>query len=82
MVSNFRVIPIRGLLTVDSEMASFLFYSLVEVVLVSFENSCDSRKIHCQTDEFQKKFHSKNRYFFVIHAISVSSVKCTVRGIH
>ena len=31
--------------------------------------------------EFQSKFHSKNRYRthrFVIHAISVLSVKCTV----
>ena len=30
MISNFSVIPFRWLLTVDSEMASFLFRSLAE----------------------------------------------------
>ena len=34
MASNFSVIPIRWLLTVDSEMAFFLFHSLAEGVLV------------------------------------------------
>ena len=37
--------------------------------------------MHCQTGEFQSKFHSKNRYrthHFVIHAISFFSVKFTV----
>ena len=36
---------------------------------------------HWQTGEFQSKFHSKNRYRthrFVIHAISVLSVKFTM----
>ena len=33
MISNFSVIPIRWLLTVDSEMAFFLFHSLSEGVL-------------------------------------------------
>ena len=50
-------------------------------MLVFFFNLCGSRKIHCQTGEFQSKFHSKNRYRthrFVIHAISVFSVKFTV----
>ena len=76
MASNFSVIPIRWLLTVDSEMAFFLFHSLAEGVL-----SCGSRKIHCQTGEFQSKFHLINRYRtdgFLVHAISVFSVKCTV----
>ena len=36
MASNFSVIPIRWLLTVDSEMAFFLFHSLPEGVLVFF----------------------------------------------
>ena len=81
MASNFRVIRIRWLLTVDSETAFFLFHSLAEGVLVFFHNSCGSRKIHCQTGEFQSKFRSKNQYRsnrFVIDAISVFSVKFTV----
>ena len=52
MASNFSGIPIRWLLTVDSEMA--------------FQTG---------------KFHLKNRYcthLFMIHAISVFSVKFTV----
>ena len=49
MISYFSVIPIRWLLTVDSEMASFLFRSLAEDLLVFFSNSCDSRKINCLT---------------------------------
>ena len=36
MASNFRVIPISWLLTVDPEMAFFLFHSLSEGVLVCF----------------------------------------------
>ena len=49
VIFNFSVIPIRWLLTVDSEMASFLFRSLAEDLLVFFSNSCDSRKINCLT---------------------------------
>ena len=41
VISNFSVIPIRWLLTVDSEMVSFLFRSLAEDLLVFFSNSCD-----------------------------------------
>ena len=86
MVYNFSVIPIRWLLTVDSEVAFFyLFLSFAESVLVFFFfNSSGSRKIHCQSGDFQSKFHSKNRYRthrFVIHAISVFSVKFTVEFI-
>ena len=36
MIANFSVIPIRWLLTVDSEMACFFFHSLAEDVLVFF----------------------------------------------
>ena len=36
MSFNFSVIPIRWLLTVDSEIAFFLFHSLAEGVLVFF----------------------------------------------
>ena len=36
VISNFSMIPIRWLLTVDSEMASFLFRSLAEDLLVFF----------------------------------------------
>ena len=36
LISNFSVIPIRCLLTVDSKMASFLFRSLAEDLLVFF----------------------------------------------
>ena len=72
MSSNFSEIPIRWLLTVDSEMTFFLFHSLAEDVFVLFQKSCDSRKNHCQTGEFHNKFRLKNRYRtrrFVIHAI-------------
>ena len=49
MASNFSVIPIRWLLTVDSKMAFFLFHSLVEgVCLFSF-----------QTRAVQEKFIAK-----------------------
>ena len=68
MISNFNVIPIHWLLTVDSEMASFLFRSLAEDLLVFFSNSCDSIG-----GEFDSRFRWKNRYHthpFVIHAIS------------
>ena len=41
VISNFSVIPIRWLLTVDSEIVSFLFHSLAEDLLVFFSNSCD-----------------------------------------
>ena len=57
--SNFSVIPIRWLLTVDSEMASFLFRSLAEDLFVFFSNSCDSRKINCLTGEFNSRFRWK-----------------------
>ena len=76
------MIPIRWLLTVDSEVAFFTFsFRSLKVCLFFFFNSSGSRKIHCQTSDFQNKFHSKNRYRthrFVIHAISVFSVKFTV----
>ena len=84
VISNFSVIPIRWLLTVDSEMASFLFRSLAEDLLVFFSNSCDSREINCLTDEFDSRFRWKNRYHthpFVIHAISRFSGEIN-RGIH
>ena len=74
MASNFSVIPIRWLLTVDSEMAFFLSILSLRVCLFFFKTHAVKKKIHCQTGEFQSKFHSKNRYRthgFVIHAISV-----------
>ena len=49
VISNFSMIPIAWLLTVDSEMAYFLFRSLAEDLLVFFSNSGDSRKINCLT---------------------------------
>ena len=49
MASNFSVIPIRWLLTVDSDMAFFPFHSLAEDVLFfSFK-----------TDAVQEKFLAK-----------------------
>ena len=87
MASNFSMIPITWLLTVDSEMAFFSFsirlLSLC-LMLVFFENSFGSRKNYCQTGELQSKFHWKNRcrtHRFVIHAISVFSVKFIVEVI-
>ena len=56
MASNFSVIPIPWPLTVDSEVAFFLFHLLAEGVFVFFYNSCGSRKTHCQTGELQSKF--------------------------
>ena len=59
MISNFSVNTVRCLLTVDSEMASFLCSSLPEVLYVFFQNSCDSRKINCLICEFDSKFRWK-----------------------
>ena len=75
VISNFSVIPIRWLLTVASEIASFLFRSLAENLLVFSSNSWDSRKINCLlvSGEFDSRFRWKNRdhtHPFVIHAIS------------
>ena len=72
-------------MTVDSEMGFFLFLLLADGELVFFkthavQDSCGSRKNYCQTGELQSKFHWKNRSTtdrFVIHVISVFSVKCT-----
>ena len=79
MASNFSVIPIRWLLTVDSEMAFFLFHSLAEGVLglklTRLKKNLFAKLVNCKS-----KFHSKNQYrthCFVIHAISVFSVKFT-----
>ena len=72
-IMSYSMIPIRWLLTVDSEMASFLFRSLAEDLLVFFSKSCDSRKINCLTGEFDSRFRWKNRchtHPFVIHVIS------------
>ena len=44
MASNFSVIPIRWLLTVNSEMAFFLFHSLAEVCLFSFKTHAAQQK--------------------------------------
>ena len=44
MVSNFSVIPIRWLLTVDSEMAFSLFHLLTEGVLVFFKTHAVQEK--------------------------------------
>ena len=46
MASNFSVIPIRWLLTVDSEMIFFffLFHSLAEGVLVFFKTDAVQEK--------------------------------------
>ena len=45
VISNFSVIPFRWLLTVDSEMASFFFHSLVEDLLVFFKTLAIQEKL-------------------------------------
>ena len=45
VVANFSMIPIRWLLTVHSEMASFLFRSLAEDLLVFFKTLAIQEKI-------------------------------------
>ena len=61
--------PIRWLLTVDSEMACSLFRSFAEDVLVFFSNSCDSRKINCLSGEFDSRFRWKNLYHTFISSL-------------
>ena len=82
MASNFNVIPIHWLLTVDSEMAFFSFYiRSLRSCLFSFQTHAVQEKKYCQTGELQSKFHWKKRcrtHRFIIHAISVFSVKFTV----
>ena len=87
MASNFSMIPITWLLTVDSEMAFFSFSIrslMLCLMLVFFQKSFGSRKNYCQTGELQSKFHWKNgcrTHHFIIHAISGFSVKFTVEVI-
>ena len=64
MASNFSVIPIRWLLTVDSEMAFFVLHSLAEGVR-EFQSTFQSKN----------RYHTHR---FMIHAIAVFSVKFTV----
>ena len=44
VVSNFSVIPIRWLLTVDSEMAFFLSVRLLKICLFSFKTRAIQEK--------------------------------------
>ena len=72
MISNFSMIPICWLLTVDSEMASFLFRSHAEHLLFFFLTHAIQEKLICLTGEFHSKVHLENRYCirrFVIHVI-------------
>ena len=81
VISNFSVIPIRWLLTVDSEMDSFLFRSLAEDLFVFFSNSRDSRKINCLTGEFDSKCRWKSEITLILRDScdqSVFQVKSTV----
>ena len=55
MASNFIVIPIRLLLTVDSEMAFFLFHSLAEGVLGRFPFTKNSRKFRWKFPSGEKR---------------------------
>ena len=60
MSSNFIVIPIRRLLTVDSEMAFFLFYSLAEDgVLVSFKTHAVQENFIAKLVNFKVNFTRK-----------------------
>ena len=82
MDSNFIVIPIRWLLTVDTEMALFSFsICSLRVCLFSFQTRAVQEKNIAKPCELQSKFHWKNRcrpHRLVIHAVSVFSVKFTV----
>ena len=60
MASNFSVIPIRWLLTVDSEMAFLLFHSLAEGVLVFFKTHAVQENFIAKLVNSKEKFHSKN----------------------
>ena len=55
MVSNFSVIPIRWLLTVDSEMTFFLFHSLAEGVLVFLAQEKFIAKLMNSKENFTQK---------------------------
>ena len=83
MASNFSVIPIRWLLTVDSEMAFFSFSNRsLRVWLFSFKtHAFQEKNIIAKLVKCKVNFTGKNRcrtHRFVIHAISVFSVKFTV----
>ena len=83
MASNFSVIPIRWLLTVDSEMAFFFPFSIrsLRVCLFSFKTHAFQKKNIAKLVNCKVNFTGKNRcrtHRFVIHAISVFSVKFTV----
>ena len=57
MAPNVSVITIRWLLTVETEIAFFLFHSLAEGVLFSFKTHAVQEKLI-----FQSKLNSENRY--------------------
>ena len=82
MASNFSMIPIHWLLTLDSEMVFFSFSSRsLRMCLFSFKTHSVQEKNYCQTGELQSKLHWKKRcrtHRFMIHAISVFSVKFTM----
>ena len=72
MASNFSVIPVRWLLTVDSEMAFFPFsIRSLRVCLFSFKTHAVQEKFCAKL--VNSKVNSKSRYRshrFVIHEIS------------
>ena len=79
MASNFSMVPIRWLFTVDFEMAFFLFNSRAEAVLkclFSFKTHSVEEKIIAKLVNCKVNFTGKTDVArFVIHAILVFSVK-------
>ena len=65
MASNFNVIPIRWLLTVDSEMTSFLFHSLAEVCLFSFKTHAVQEKFIAKMVNSKANFTRKTDIVFI-----------------
>ena len=63
MASNFSVIPVRWLFTVDSEMAFFLFHSLTEGVLVSFKTHVVQEKNNAKLVNSEVNFTRKTDFW-------------------
>ena len=62
MASILSVIPIRWLLTVDSEIAFSFSIRSLRVCLFSFKPNAVQEKFIAKLVNSKGKFHSKNRY--------------------
>ena len=71
MISNFSMIPIRWLLTVDSEMAFCLCICLPRIYLFSFKTRAIQEKFIAKVVTSTVNLTGKTDMIFMIHAILV-----------